>query len=106
MKPCNCGGFWQGVFWVHAERCDRPRNQDFTSLSGVRPTVTDDDMVARWKSMPGRPPNPNSQRERAKVLGIPRSTLRRREKGAKPRKPAPVVSRCEVIDVQCEVTDG
>jgi DNA invertase Pin-like site-specific DNA recombinase len=53
--------------------------------------------------MAGRRPNPNSQRERAKGLGISRSTLRRRDKGAKPRiKPRPV-ERCEPSDIVCEV---
>ena len=53
--------------------------------------------------MPGRRPNPNSQRERAKELGISRSTLRRRDKGAKPRKAVPVVDRCENCNDVCEV---
>ena len=53
--------------------------------------------------MAGRRPNPNSQRERAKGLGISRSTLRRRDKGAKPRIKPPPVERCEPCNDVCEV---
>ena len=48
-----------------------------------------------------RPTNPESRRQRAIAAGIPESTLRRRERGAKPRKPAPVVSRCETFGEAC-----
>lgn len=50
-----------------------------------------------------RPPNPHSRRQRAIAAGISPSTLARRDKGAKPRKPAPVVERCPALDAQCEV---
>jgi hypothetical protein len=65
MKPCNCGGFWQGICWVHAEGCDRPRNQDFTDVRSVVPKkkATEDDMVARWKSL--------DERQRDEMLGVP-----------------------------------
>ena len=50
-----------------------------------------------------RPTNPESRRQRAIAAGISPSTLARRDKGAKPRKPAPVVSRCETFDeAYCE----
>ena len=50
-----------------------------------------------------RPTNPQSRRQRAMAAGISPSTLARRDKGAKARKPVPVVSRCETFDeTYCE----
>jgi len=50
-----------------------------------------------------RPTNPQSRRQRAIAAGISPSTLARRDKGAKARKPAPVVSRCETFEkTYCE----
>lgn len=57
----------------------------------------------RGPLMAGRRPNPNSQRQRALQAGISRSTLRRRDKGAKPRIKPPPVERCEPSDIVCEV---
>jgi transcriptional regulator with XRE-family HTH domain len=51
----------------------------------------------------GRHPNPDSQRERAKKMGVSRSTLRRWDNGAKPRKPAVGVEVCERVETKCEV---
>lgn len=53
--------------------------------------------------MAGRPPNPQSRRQRAINAGISPSTLARRDKGAKPRKAVPVVERCENCNEICEV---
>ena len=52
--------------------------------------------------MPDRP-HPNSRRQRAKLLGVNESTLRRRDKGAKPRIKPPPVERCEPSTDVCEV---
>ena len=52
--------------------------------------------------MPDRP-HPNSRRQRAKLLGVNESTLRRRDKGAKPRITPPPVERCEPSTDVCEV---
>lgn len=45
-KACDCGGFWQGVVWVHAERCNRPRNQDFTRCKNATHEQSIDDALA------------------------------------------------------------
>ena len=50
-----------------------------------------------------RPVNPQSRRQRAIAAGISPSTLARWDKGAKPRKPAPTVSRCEPSDETCSL---
>lgn len=52
--------------------------------------------------MPDRP-HPESRRQRARALGVNESTLRRRDKGAKPRVKPPPVERCETLDTVCEV---
>jgi len=52
--------------------------------------------------MPDRP-HPESRRQRARALGVNESTLRRRDKGAKPRVKPPPVERCEPSDIVCEV---
>jgi hypothetical protein len=52
--------------------------------------------------MPDRP-HPESRRQRARDLGVNESTLRRRDKGAKPRIKPPPVERCETLDTVCEV---